>query len=162
MKWNDVSSEQCSVARTSAVLGDRWTLVILSDCFLGVRRFEDFKDRLDISRTTLSTRLQKLEEHGVVERRLYQSQPERFEYRLTQKGADLYPVISTIVNWGDQYYGGEHGPPIIRTHKACGADIAPQLICPDCNEPIHPRDMAARARPDMDGVPQVARGPLLR
>jgi DNA-binding HxlR family transcriptional regulator len=162
MKWNDVSSEQCSVARTSAVLGDRWTLVILSECFLGVRRFEDFKDRLDISRTTLSTRLQRLEEHGVLERRLYQSHPERFEYRLTQKGADLYPVISTIVNWGDRYYAGEHGPPIIRTHKACGADIAPQLICPDCKEPITPRDMTARARPDMDGVPNVARGPVFR
>lgn len=160
MKWNHVSSEQCSVARTSAVLGDRWTLIILSECFLGVRRFEDFKYRLDISRTTLSTRLQRLEEHGVLERRCYQSNPERFEYRLTQKGRALYPVLSTIVTWGDTYYADEAGPPIIRTHLKCGHDIQPVLTCPDCRADIEPREMSARKRPDQPGVEPVKRGPV--
>lgn len=162
MKWDDISDQQCSVARTSAVLGDRWTLLILSDCFLGVKRFDKFEERLSIPRTTLSNRLLKLEEHGVLSRHQYQSRPDRFEYRLTPKGVDLYPVITTIVNWGDQYYGGEHGPPIIRTHTSCGADIAPQLVCPDCNEPINPKHMTARARDPIPGVPDVERQPVRR
>lgn len=160
MKWDEISEQQCSVARTSAVLGDRWTLLILSDCFLGVKRFDHFKERLSIPRTTLSSRLTKLEEHDVLARHQYQSRPDRFEYRLTQKGVDLYPVISTIVNWGDQYYGSEHGPPIIRTHKSCGADITPILTCPECREEIKPRDVTARARATIAGVPDVERQPI--
>lgn len=160
MKWDEISNQQCSVARSSAVLGDRWTLLILSDCFLGVRRFDQFKERLSVPRTTLSNRLMKLEEHGVLVRRRYQTRPDRFEYRLTPKGIDLYPVISTIVTWGDQYYGAEHGPPIIRTHKTCGSDIAPILTCPDCGDPIEPRDMNARARESIEGVPEVQRKPV--
>lgn len=160
MKWNDVSSEQCSVARVSAVLGDRWTLIILSECFLGVRRFESFQERLSIPRTTLSTRLQKLEEHGVLERRLYQSAPDRYDYRLTEKGRGLYPVLSTIVTWGDVYYADEAGPPIIRTHHSCGRDIQPVLTCPDCGEEIDPREMTARKRPAQQGAQPVRRGPV--
>ncbi|MEP3423006.1 MAG: helix-turn-helix domain-containing protein [Erythrobacter sp.] len=160
MKWNEVSSEQCSVARVSAVLGDRWTLVILSECFLGVRRFEHFKERLDIPRTTLSTRLQRLEDHGVLERRLYQEGPDRHEYRLTPKGVALYPVLSTIVTWGDTYYSDEAGPPILRKHVECGHDIQPVLTCPECRNDIEPRQMSARKRPDSPGQHPVRRGPI--
>ncbi|WP_108787293.1 winged helix-turn-helix transcriptional regulator [Erythrobacter sp. Alg231-14] len=160
MKWNEVSSEQCSVARVSAVLGDRWTLVILSECFLGVRRFEHFKERLDIPRTTLSTRLQRLEDHGVLERRLYQEGPDRHEYRLTPKGVALYPVLSTIVTWGDTYYSDEAGPPILRKHVECGHDIQPVLACPECRNDITPRQMSARKRPDGPGQQPVRRGPI--
>lgn len=160
MKWNEVSSEQCSVARVSAVLGDRWTLVILSDCFLGVRRFEHFKERLDIPRTTLSNRLQKLEDHGVLERRLYQKSPDRYEYRLTKKGVALYPVLSTIVTWGDTYYSDDAGPPILRTHLTCGHDIQPVLVCPECREEIEPRQMSARKRSNQPNFVPVKRGPM--
>lgn len=160
MKWNEVSSEQCSVARVSAVLGDRWTLVILSECFLGVRRFESFKERLGIPRTTLSTRLQRLEDHGVLERCLYQEGPDRHEYRLTSKGVALYPVLSTIVTWGDTYYSDGAGPPILRKHVECGHDIQPVLACPDCREEIDPRGMSARKRPDEPGIEPVRRGPI--
>lgn len=160
MRWNEVSSEQCSVARVSAVLGDRWTLVVLSECFLGVRRFESFKERLDIPRTTLSTRLQRLEDHGVLERRLYQKGPDRHEYRLTEKGRALYPVLSTIVTWGDTYYSDAAGPPIVRKHLNCGHDIQPILACPECREQINPREMSARKRPEISGFEPVRRGPL--
>lgn len=129
---------------------------------MGVRRFEDFKERLDIPRTTLSTRLQKLEDHGVLERRLYQQSPNRFEYRLTDKGLALYPVLSTIVTWGDTYYADEAGPPIVRKHLNCGQDVQPVLSCPECKEEISPRDMAARKRPDNDMFPNVRRGPVAR
>ena len=162
MKWAEVSEQQCSVARVSAVLGDRWTLVLLSDIFLGVRRFDDFQQRLGISRTTLTNRLKLLEDHEVVSREQYQDNPPRFEYRLTAKGRDLFPVISTVINWGDKYYAGDHGPPILRTHLACGHDIQPVLCCPQCQTEVDARSMRARKRPEIAGAPKVERGPLAR
>jgi len=160
MKWDEISQTQCSVARSSAVLGDRWTLLILSDCFLGVKRFEQFQQRLSIPRTTLANRLARLEEHDVLQRRRYQEHPERFEYRLTDKGLDLHPVITTIVGWGDKHYAGESGPPIIHTHKSCGHDIHAVLTCPECGEAIGPRDIAVRKRANAPGVATVERGPI--
>lgn len=160
MKWDEIGKMQCSVARSSAVLGDRWTLLILSDVFLGVRRFEDFQRRLKLSRTTLANRLHLLEEHDVLERQQYQTQPVRYEYRLTPKGRDLYPVITTILNWGDKYYADASGIPIVRQHKTCGHDIQPQLVCPECNEPITTRNMTARKRDSVAGFEDVERGPF--
>lgn len=160
MQWEELSAQQCSIARSSVVLGDRWTLVILSDCFLGVRRFEDLQVRLQLSRTTLTQRLKKLEAHGVLERRAYQSKPVRYEYRLTEKGRDLYPVISTLLNWGDTYYSDAAGPPILRQHTPCGHDIQPVLSCPDCAEPVDARNVSARKRPANLDYPKVGRGPF--
>lgn len=160
MKWDEISSQECSVARASAVLGDRWTLLILSDLFLGVRRFEDLQSRLGISRTTLANRLQRLEDHEVLERHPYQENPVRHEYRLTVKGRDLHPVLMTVINWGDAYYGKRGGPPILRTHVACGHDIAPVLTCPACGDAIDARSIRARKRPARKGVAAVPRGPV--
>src|SRR5690606_25090596 len=101
MKWVELSREPCSVARSVAVIGDRWTLLILRDCFLGVRRFEGFQERLGISRTIIADRLKVLTDEGVLEKAPYQERPVRHEYRLTQKGLDLYPVILAVVSWGD-------------------------------------------------------------
>ena len=150
------------MARASAVLGDRWTLLLLSDIFLGARRFEDFQERLGISRTTLANRLKLLEEHAVITRVPYQDNPPRNEYRLTEKGLDLFPVISTVINWGDKYYAGEHGPPILRRHTSCGEDVQPVLCCPQCHEEIGPRSMETRSRPQVTGAPPVHRGPVPR
>ncbi len=160
MKWDEISAEQCSVARASAVLGDRWTLVILSDAFLGVRRFEDFEERLGISRTTLANRLKNLVHHGVLQRKKYQDNPARYEYRFTDKGRDLYPVITTILNWGDTYCSDEAGPPILRKHISCGLDMLPVLTCPECKEEVTARDVQARARPPHDRFPPILRGPM--
>ena len=162
MKRDEIGQMQCSVARSSAVLGDRWTLLILSDVFLGVRRFEDFQKRLNLSRTTLASRLQLLERHDVLFREPYQNNPVRYEYRLTAKGRDLFPVITTILNWGDKYYADVAGVPIVRTHKTCGHDIQPQLVCPDCGEPVNERNMTARARAPFANIPDVERGPFQR
>jgi DNA-binding HxlR family transcriptional regulator len=160
MKWEDISEQQCSVARSSAVLGDRWSLLLLSDFFLGVRRFDDFQQRLGLSRTTLTNRLKLLEDHKVIRRSLYQQQPARYEYRLTAKGRDLFPVISALVTWGDKYYFDGLTPPIIRTHNACGHDIQPVLTCPECHEALDARSISARERPESSRLPPLERGPV--
>lgn len=160
MKWDEISQQQCSVARSSAVLGDRWSILILSDLFLGVRRFDDFQKRLGLSRTTLTNRLKLLEDHNVVKRHAYLAQPARYEYRLTPKGLDLFPVISALVNWGDKYYFDGCTPPILRRHIPCGHDIQPVLSCPECHEVVDPHSMSARARPDSANQPTVERAPV--
>lgn len=162
LKWTEVSEQECSVARASAVLGDRWTLLLLSDIFLGVRRFEEFQERLGISRTTLTSRLKLLEKHGVISRMRYQENPPRHEYRLTGKGHDLFPVLSTIINWGDKYYTDDNEPPILRRHINCATDVQPILCCPECHGEIDARSIEARRRPERKGVPDVRRGPVAR
>ena len=144
MKWEDLANERCSVARTVAVIGDRWTLMILRDCFLGVRRFEDFQDRLGISRTITTERLKALVADGVLRRVAYQDRPPRFEYRLTEKGMDLYPVMMAVVNFGDRHYAGEAGPPLLHRHKRCGCDFEPLMICSECHEVVGAHDVETR------------------
>lgn len=145
MKWDDLADQPCSVARSTAVIGDRWTLMILRDCFLGVRRFEAFQERLGISRTIIADRLKLLTDEGVLKKVAYQERPVRHEYRLTEKGLDLYPVILAIVSWGDRHYADQRGPPIIRRHKACGCDFQPVMTCSECGGAVEARDVEARA-----------------
>ena len=144
MKWSELAEQRCSVARSTAVIGDRWTLMILRDLFLGVRRFEDFERRLGISRSLIADRLKLLVDEGVLRREAYQDRPLRHEYRLTEKGLALHPVIMAIVHWGDSYYAGEAGPPLIHRHKTCGCDFAPVMTCSECGEPVTAREVEVR------------------
>lgn len=144
MKWEDLAREPCSVARSVAVIGDRWTLMILRDCFLGVRRFEAFQERLGISRTIIADRLKHLTEEGVLRRVAYQEHPTRHEYRLTDKGLELHPVLMAIVHWGDRHYAGEAGPPLLHRHKTCGCDFHPVQTCSECGEPVNARAVETR------------------
>ena len=146
MRWNELSDERCSVARSVAVIGDRWTLMILRDLFLGVRRFEDFERRLGISRSIIADRLKTLVDEGVLRREAYQDRPVRHEYRLTDKGLALHPVIMAIVRWGDVHYAGEGGPPLIHRHKACGCDFHPVQTCSECGGEVTARDVDVRPR----------------
>ena len=116
MRWSELDQQTCSMARTVAVIGDRWTLMILRDCFLRVRRFEDFQARLGITRPLLASRLKKLVDAAVLAKVPYQERPLRHEYRLTPKGLDLYPVVMAIVHWGDAHLAGRKGRPLIHTH----------------------------------------------
>ena len=145
MKWDELAKEPCSVARTVAVIGDRWTLMILRDCFLGVRRFDAFEQRLGISRGIIAERLRTLVEEGVLRREAYQQQPVRHEYRLTEKGLALHHVMMAIVHWGDEHYAGEAGPPLLHRHKACGCDFAPVMTCSACGDRLAARDVEVRA-----------------
>jgi len=149
MKWSELASEPCSIARSVAVIGDRWTLMLLRDCFLGVRRFEAFEQRLGISRSIVADRLKRLVDEGVLRRERYEERPPRYEYRLTEKGLALHPVIMAIVHWGDVHYAGEAGPPLIHRHRACGHDFAPVTTCSACGEAIAARDVEVRANPQV-------------
>ena len=148
MKWDDLAAQPCSISRALAVIGDRWTLMILRDCFLGIRRFEDFERRLGISRSIVADRLKKLTEEGVLRREAYQDRPVRHEYRLTEKGLALHPVLMAIVHWGDVHYADEAGPPLLHRHKGCGCDFAPVTTCSECGEPVLARDVEVRPAAD--------------
>ncbi len=148
MKWHELAEQNCSVARTLAVIGDRWTLMVVRDLFLGVTRFESFRDSLGISRTTLTERLNLLESEGVIQKQAYQEKPVRHEYRVTKKGVDLYPVIMTLVGWGDKYYAGDKGPPIVQHHRSCGHDFRGVLHCSECGEELSPFETELRVGDD--------------
>ena len=119
MRWEDLDREACSVARTLSVIGDRWTLLILRDAFLGQRRFEGFEASLGITRHILADRLKKLTAAGVLQKRPYQEAPRREEYRLTEKGLDLYPVLMGLIAWGDKHMPDRKGPPVTHEHLGC-------------------------------------------
>ena len=138
--------ETCSVARAMDILGERWTMLIMREAFYGVRRFSDMQRNLGIARNILSTRLQTLVRAGILERRLYQEEPERFEYRLTQAGRDLYPAVIAIMKWGDDYLADEAGPPVVLRHT-CGELIDPVLVCDCCGQPLHPHDVTPEPGP---------------
>lgn len=141
MRWDELHREPCSLARTLAIIGDRWTLLIIRDCFLGVRRFEGFEASLQITRHVLSDRLRKLVEAGVLARVPYQERPKREEYRLTEMGLDLYPVVLTMLQWGDKHLADEDGPPIQRVHKTCGQVTTGELVCSACGDPLEARQI---------------------
>lgn len=147
MKWNALEAERCSVARTVSVVGDRWTLLVLRDCFLGVRRFEDFQQRLGISRPMLIDRLRKLVQAGVLKKVAYRDAPKRYEYRLTPKGLDLHPVLMAIVHWGDTHMAGEGGRPLLHRHDGCGHLFDPVTVCSECKAALLPKEIAVERGP---------------
>ena len=146
MRWSEIGEQDCSVARTLSVVGDRWTLLVLREAFFRVRRFEDFQRRTGAPRPILAERLKELVDHGVLERRPYGNHPDRFEYRLTDKGLDLYPVIVSLMTWGDHWMPDVGGPPVELRHNGCGHVVHPALACPECGEWVGPRDTAPIVR----------------
>jgi DNA-binding HxlR family transcriptional regulator len=137
--------ETCSIARAMEILGERWTFLILREAFYGVRRFSDMQRNLGIARNILSARLQTLVRAGILERRRYQEEPERFEYRLTTAGRDLYPAIITIMRWGDEHLIEDDAPPVALVHS-CGHVADPVVVCSHCHVPLHPHDVTPVAR----------------
>jgi DNA-binding HxlR family transcriptional regulator len=141
MRWAELEREACSVARTVSVVGDRWSLLILRDCFLKVRRFEEFQARLGITRHILADRLRKLVKAGVLVRVAYQERPRRYEYRLTEKGLELNAVLLALVRWGDAHMAAESGPPKLYEHRACGHVFEPTMCCSVCGDAVTARDV---------------------
>ena len=148
MLHNTYDGQVCSIARALELVGERWTLLILRDAFLGVRRFDDFQRSLGIARNVLNTRLQRLVEAGLLERSRYQERPERFEYRLTEMGVDLWPTIVSLMKWGDRHLAGDEGPPVLLRHKGCGGTIDDRRVCESCGAQMSARDAeAVRVQP---------------
>jgi DNA-binding HxlR family transcriptional regulator len=151
MQWSDLENEACSLARTLSIIGDRWTLLILRDCFLRVRRYEDFQQRLGIGRGILSDRLNQLVDAFILAKVPYQNNPRRYEYRLTPKGLDLYPVIMSIVHFGDVHLADKKGRPLLHRHRKCGHLFDPVMTCSECGEPLDPRDVEPEPGPGARG-----------
>jgi DNA-binding HxlR family transcriptional regulator len=141
--WN---RDDCAVERTLSVIGDKKTLLVLREAFLGVHRFDRLRENTGLARNILSDRLNTLVANGVLRRERYSERPERYEYRLTRKGVDLWPVLMTLMNWGLRY-GEIDEPTILLEHKACGATMMPRLECPECGEPVTAFDVRALPGP---------------
>lgn len=149
MKWDDIGGMTCSVARTLSVIGDRWTLMIIRNAFLGTRRFDDFHAGLGMTRHVLADRLARLVEAGVLVKVAYQERPLRHEYRLTEQGRDLYPVLLALTGWGDKWLDEGRGAPVVYQHKTCGHMTTPRLCCSACGEPLDPRQVTPMAGPGL-------------
>lgn len=138
----DYTNERCSIAATLEVVGDPWTLLILRDAFNGVKRFEQWQERLGVARNVLAARLKSLVIHGVMEARRYSERPPRQEYVLTAKGRALSPVLLTMTEWGDQHVYGVGKGPVHFVHKTCGHDFHPRIACEACGDVIDGRDLS--------------------
>ena len=150
----DYTNERCSVAATLEVVGDPWTLLILRDAFAGVKRFEQWQERLGVARNVLAARLKTLVGHGVMETRRYSERPPRHEYWLTEKGLALSPVLLTMAEWGDRHVYGRDKSPVLFRHKTCGCAFHPVLACEACGEVVDRRDIE-RAGPQDLSTPTV-------
>jgi DNA-binding HxlR family transcriptional regulator len=149
------SIENCTIQRALAVLGDRWTFVVMREIFNGIRRFDEMRVRTDIPRQVLSDRLARLVAEGMLRREPYREpgMRQRYEYRLTRKGLDLYPVLVALNEWGATYYADEQGSPLQFRHRDCGGELHVVLRCSADHDVAEVRDVApapgpgARRRP---------------
>ena len=140
MLGRDYSGQNCSIARSLEIVGERWTLLILRDAFLGVTRFERFQERLKLAPNILTKRLRALTDAGVLERRPYQERPERYEYVLTERGKGLLPVILGLMEWGDGNLAPD-GPPALARHAGCGGPVEAGAVCGDCGQRVGADDV---------------------
>ncbi|MGH7288201.1 MAG: winged helix-turn-helix transcriptional regulator [Myxococcota bacterium] len=146
MRFKDLIDEPCTISRPLGVLGDRWTLVVVKQAFAGTRRFEDFLAALRISRSRLADRLERLVADGILRKEPYADTRTRHEYRLTQKGLDLYPVLQAIRAWGDRYMAPE-GAPLRYRHRACGGEPRVRLVCSECEAELSAHDVRVELGP---------------
>lgn len=134
-----------SVERALSQISDRWSFLLLREAYFGVRRFDQFQDAIGASPNILTDRLKKLVAVGIFERRRYSARPPRDEYRLTEKGRDLYPAIVALMRWGDRWLNEGREPPLTLIHKTCGKESRPLMVCDCCGGAVAPRDMTWRA-----------------
>lgn len=144
MKWTELHNESCPVARGLSVIGDRWTMLVIRECFLGVRRFDQMQARLGITRHVLADRLRKLEADGVLRREAYQERPLRHEYRLTDKGKALHPILVTLIDWANENVPAKGDPMITLLSRDTGAPIQPKLVDAATGAPITHHSVTAK------------------
>jgi DNA-binding HxlR family transcriptional regulator len=127
----EYDTANCNIAAALSVVGEKWTFLVLREAFNGVRRFDDMQRRTGAPRQVLSNRLSRLLEEGILRKVPYQEVGQRLrsEYRLTEKGIELYPVIAALLAWGDKHAAAPGGPAVELTHRDCGAPVFLQLAC---------------------------------
>ena len=142
----DYSTDNCSIAATLSFVGEKWSLLVLRDAFNGVRRFDDLHERLGVPRQVLSARLARLVDEGILRRVPYREagQRQRYEYRLTGKGLDLYPLLVALMHWGDRWATDPAGPAVTLHHRGCGAEVHQVLRCDGGHQVGGPRDVEPR------------------
>jgi DNA-binding HxlR family transcriptional regulator len=128
----DYPDQNCSIARSLEVMGERWTLLILRDAVLGMERFEEFQESLGIASNVLTNRLKLLCDEGVLERLPDEQRPGRPKYVLTEKGSELAPALIVLIKWGDRHYPAPDGPPRLTLHAGCGGNVAADFRCDKC------------------------------
>jgi DNA-binding HxlR family transcriptional regulator len=146
MLGSGYGNQNCSIARTLELVGERWTFLVLRDIFLGLHRFEELQGDLGIARNVLSVRLERLVAEGVLTKVSYSERPPRYEYRLTGKGLDLWPAIVELLRWGDRH-AAPNGPPVILRHEGCGGELGERRVCTRCGEPLGARDVLPEQGP---------------
>jgi DNA-binding HxlR family transcriptional regulator len=129
------------------VLGDHWNLLLIREACLGKRRFDDFQAALGIGRNMLSQRLRRLTQEDILTRVEYQKSPRRYEYRLTDKGRDVYPILATMAAWGERWLTGPEGTPLVLHHATCGHDMHAVVVCSECEHPLDVRQVRATTGP---------------
>jgi DNA-binding HxlR family transcriptional regulator len=146
LEW---STDNCTVGRALDIVGEKWTFVVLREVFSGIRRFDDMRVRAPIPRQVLADRLAKLVEHGILRREPYRDpgSRQRYEYRPTEKGFDLYPVLQALREWGDRYLADPAGGPLTTVHRDCGAAVSLVLRCSHGHEIDKMREVAGRPGP---------------
>jgi len=142
-------SPNCSAQRTIDFVGDRWSMLVLRDIFGGLRRFDDLQRHLGIARNVLTDRLNLLVDRGVLVKAPYREpgQRQRFEYRLSEMGLDLFPVVAALTAFGDKYLAGDAGVPVILEHRQCGAPVQARLVCADGHILESVREVTGRPGP---------------
>lgn len=151
-KWDEVGDTLCPVARTAAIVGDRWTILIIRELFMGSTRFDDLQAQTGATAQMLVARLRRLETDGMVERRAYRCRPVRHEYHLTRIGGEFYPVILALRAWGETWCKGAGEPLAVRiTHRKCGGEVGLDGACLTCHEAVSRSDMDAQQTPEYAG-----------
>jgi DNA-binding HxlR family transcriptional regulator len=143
------SAENCSIRRTLDIVGERWTLLVLREAFYGVRRFDDFVRAIGCPRDVLSARLTTLVDEELLRRAPYHEpgQRTRSEYRLTDKGLELFPALLALLEWGDRWTADRDGPAVELTHRGCGEPLTLTIGCAGGHSPLTARDVQARPGP---------------
>ncbi|MDP3493192.1 MAG: helix-turn-helix domain-containing protein [Hyphomonadaceae bacterium] len=150
MRWSQIDAIPCPLAQAMSVIGDSWTLLILRDAMRGARKFDEFQQSTRASRAVISARLAHLVERGVMERVQYEAHPPRYEYRLTNRGLALQPVMMTMAHWAET-----HLPKPVRSagrrHTTCGHKFRPVVTCSECGETVTPETVTFDRPPALAG-----------
>ena len=146
--WSEVDDTECPIARSQSLVGERWTILVIRELFMGVSRFDGIQAQTGATPQMLAARLKKLEEAGLIERRPYSTRPLRYEYALTEMGLDFYPVILALRAWGEKWCKPRGKKLAVRyTHIPCGKDLGLGTVCRSCGAELKRSDLAAKLAP---------------